>query len=127
MLITPAIPAFTPAINADNARELQKKGVEARKRNKELQRLAAIGATVTEVKPVIDALGDKFARALEDTLDQYLASSDATERAKIARSMREVRETYHLYSGAPKPGTIKPVSQRPKPQHRELPDAPDSQ
>ena len=117
---------IAPVITPDIARDMQAKGVLARKRNKELRELAAIGATVTNVKPVIDPLGDKFARALEDTLDQYLASSDATERAKIARSMREVRETYHLYSGAPKPGTIKPVSQRPRQQSRDLPDAPDS-
>ena len=105
-------PAITPVINANNARELQKKGVEVRKRNQELRRLAALGATITEVKPVIDPLGDKFARALEDTLDKYLACQDAKERASIARSMREVRETYHLWSGQPKPGTIKPESRR---------------
>ena len=103
---------IAPAITSANARELQLKSAAARKRNRELARnseqLARQQPQEAIAKPPASALEAKFARALEDTLDKYLAESDATERAKIARSMREVRETYHLYSGAPKPGTIKP-------------------
>lgn len=103
---------LAPPINASNARELQLKSAIARKRNAELARQAKQLAPEQPAIATVSPLEDKFARALENTLDSYLATDDATERAKIARALREVRETYHLWSGQPKPGTIKPESRR---------------
>lgn len=99
---------LAPAITPANAKEMQAKAVLARLRNKQLARQQAQVAPEQPAITLASPLDDKFARALEDTLDKYLACQDAKERASIARSMREVRETYHLWSGQPKPGTIKP-------------------
>jgi hypothetical protein len=102
-----AKPLFTSA----NAREMAAKAHESRRQ----RTLAAQLANAPETQPTLaatlvaeDPLANKFTRALTKTLDKYLACDDSKELASIARSMREVRETYHLYSGAPKPGTIKP-------------------
>lgn len=106
-------------IASDNARELQLKSAIARKRNRELREQAEQLAREQRPVAIADPLENKFARALEDTLDSYLATDDATERAKIARALREVRETYHLWSGQPKPGTIKPERQSSRQQVRQ--------
>ena len=110
---------LAPAITPANAQEMQQRSVLARRRNRELARQQSQPAPEQPAITPVSPLDAKFARALEDTLDQYLAETDATERAKIARSMREVRETYHLYSGAPKPGTIRPERQSSRQQPRQ--------
>ncbi len=109
---------LAPAITPANAREMQQKAVLARLRNKQLARQQSQVAPEQPAITPASPLENKFARALEDTLDSYLAEQDATERAKIARAMREIRETYHLWSGQPKPGTIKPERQSSRQQAR---------
>ncbi len=119
-----------PQITTANAREMAAKSHQARRERKEAEALAE--AAILQSAPQIDSLAvnpiaNEFTCAMVETLREFRQASDYREKASLARSMREVRETYHLWSGAPKPGTIKPVSQRPRQQSRELPDAPDTQ
>ncbi len=119
-------------LNTETAKIAAAKSAEARKRYAAERKQTSMLIELQTEHNVAEALAEqpkdpleaKFARALEKTLDDFLASPDATERAKNARSMREVRETYHLWSGQPKPGTIKPTSNRPRQQSRDLPDGP---
>ncbi len=118
---------IAPVITPDIAREMQAKGVLARKRNKELRELAAIGATVTNVKPVIDPSADELAHAQAELLAELRETPLAKDKAALSQAIKNLRETWHMQTGQPKPGTIKPVSQRPRQQSRDLPDAPDTQ
>lgn len=111
-----ARPLFTSA----NAREMAAKAHEARRQ----RTLALQVANAPEQQPTqsttalaIDPVANEFTCAMLETLREFRAAKDYREKASLARSMREVRETYHLYSGAPKPGTIKPerISSRQQP------------
>ncbi len=79
-------------------------------------------------KPAIDPYVNNLAHAqvkyLARLMDPDITAKDA---AALSQALKNLRECYHMASGQPKPGTIKPVSQRPRQQSRELPDAPDTQ
>src|SRR5678816_4665228 len=89
---------LTSAITPDIAREMQAKGVLARKRNKELRLLAAIGATVTNVKPVIDPFADDLVHAQTEYLAKLRACNDPKEAAALSQALKNIRETYHMLS-----------------------------
>ncbi len=118
---------LAPAITPANAREMQQRAVLARKRNAELARQQAQVAPEQPASPAIDPYVNNLAHAqvyyLEKLMEPDITAKDA---AALSQALKNLRETYHMASGQPKPGTIKPVSQRPRQQSRDLPDGPDS-
>ncbi len=100
-----------PQITTANAKEFAAKSHESRRKRKEAEALAEAATLQTEPtsEPLaVNPLANEFTCAMVETLRQFREASDYREKASLARSMREVRETYHLWSGQPKPGTIKP-------------------
>ena len=77
--------------------------------------------------PTLDPYVQELMRAQEETLAELRSAESAKDKASLAQALKNLRETYHLATGLAKPGVLKPVSQRPRQQSRELPDAPDSQ
>lgn len=109
---------FSPA----NAREMAARSAEARRNRHANEELAASILTLSPAQPATqaaDPVANEFTCAMLETLREFRAAKDYREKASLARSMREVRETYHLYSGAPKPGTIKPERQSSRQQVRQ--------
>jgi len=98
---------FSPA----NAREMAAKSAEAR-RNRH-----ASDQQIPVIAPLIDLPSDslatshyanKLALAQDRLLDELLATDSAKDRAALSQAIKNLRETYHMETGKPKPGTIKP-------------------
>ena len=119
--------SIAPAMTPELARELQQRSVLARKQNQELRKLAALGASVANAKPAIDPYIDDLVHAQTEYLAKLRACKDPKEAAALSQALKNIRETYHMATGLPKPGVLKPASNRPRqsPAH-ESPDAPDS-
>ena len=64
----------------------------------------------TEIAPLLASLpadneyAERLKRAEGEKLDALLACDDPKACASLARCIRELRETYHMVTGEPKPG-----------------------
>ncbi len=96
-----------PFITKDNAARLAKLSVLARVRNKhELANPCSIP---------LDPFSTALVRACDETLDELRSCKIARDKSALARTIRDLRETYHLATGQAKPGVIKHQAQRPRP------------
>lgn len=59
---------------------------------------------VDETDPFVSEL----ARAQALTLDRFIKAQDPRDKAQLARALRDLRETWHMVTGTPKPGMTKP-------------------
>lgn len=136
MQIAAESPAETPMFSAKrsvftsaNAREMQQRGLLARKtreftmeeENKRLKRLADIGLQALEPHTVIT--GDEFRdktltrvrERIEATLDKLSdAELPAIDQERLSRSLGVLLEHEGHLSGRPKSGVRKPVVDKPK-------------
>lgn len=62
--------------------------------------------------PEPDLFSTDLAHACEETLTLLRKTKDPQKRSQLARSLRDLRETWHLATGKPKPGQLKPDSLR---------------
>ena len=110
-------------IAAENARELQLKSAIARKHNRELREQAEQLAREQRAKSPLDPYVDDLAHAQVEYLarlrDPDITAKDA---AALSQALKNLRETYHMATGAPKPGTIKPESRRTRQQPARPPE-----
>ena len=116
---------ITPAINASNARELQLKAAASRKRNNELARQAEQLAREAQAKPeanLVNAYAERLVHAQNTLLEELLTADCAKDKAALSQALKNLRETYHMATGAPKPGTIKPESRRTRQQPTRPPE-----
>ena len=79
-------------------------------------------------QPTLSDYAQELLCARDELLAEMRTTPLAKDKASIAQALKNVMESYHMETGKPKPGTIKPVSARPRqsPAH-ESPDAPDGQ
>src|SRR5678815_4772801 len=115
---------LAPAITPANAREMQQRAVLARKRNKEAALVAQVQPAIT---PASSPYIDDLACAQVEYLAKLRACTDPKEAAALSQALKNIRETYHMATGLPRPGVLKPASNRLRqsPSH-ESPDAPDN-
>ena len=59
----------------------------------------------TPLKP--DLFSETLAQACDETLDKLRRATEPIARAQLARALRDLRETWHMATGKPKPGQIK--------------------
>ena len=59
-------------------------------------------------QPTDNGYASKLAYAQDCLLDQLLAAESPKDKAALSQALKNLRETYHMATGAPKPGTIKP-------------------
>ncbi len=60
-----------------------------------------------------DTLSTEVLSAFRDTLRSLRNTKDPKERSLLSRSLRDLRETWHLVTGVPKPGVRKLPIERP--------------
>jgi hypothetical protein len=101
---------FTP----ENALAMSKRSQEARAKAKEAREIAAAESLQNAANPT-DPFVIELARAQALTLQRLISTRSAQEKMQLARALRDLRETYHMVTGTPKPGMIKPGSARPMP------------
>jgi len=98
---------FSPA----NAREMAARSAEARRnRHQETQLAIAIAPLNHEASETqaISPYANKLAYAQDMLLEELLTADCAKDKAALSQALKNLRETYHMATGAPKPGTIKP-------------------
>jgi hypothetical protein len=101
---------FTPEIAADMA----KRSTAARLKAKEIREIAAaqsLADPATNGDPFVSYL----AKAQAETLQRLISSRSPRDKMCLAKALRDLRETYHLVTGIPKPGLIKSGQARPMP------------
>lgn len=102
---------LAPAITRENAREMQARAVLARKRNQAIAKQAEEIAEASVAQPEQSAYANKLAYAQDKLLNELLTAESAKDKAALSQALKNLRETYHMATGAPKPGTIKPERQ----------------
>ncbi len=100
---------LAPAITPANARDMQQRAVLARKRNRELARqqiqVAPEQPAIASNDPYVNDLAHAQVKYLARLMDPDITAKDA---AALSQALKNLRECYHMASGQPKPGTIKP-------------------
>ncbi len=105
-------------ITAENARELQQRSAKSRVLNRlaQLQVLPIPAQTQQLALPTTsnsnDPLAGKLAHAIDSTLADLMDTDEPKCKAMLAQALRNLRETYHLVTGQPRPGQIKSVAPR---------------
>ncbi len=106
-------------LNAETASLAGQKSGEARKRYAvERRQAAALLEALQATKPAeaqVEQRTDPYINDLVHAQIECLAKLRACESAKdaaaLSQTLKNLRETYHMASGQPKPGTIKPERQ----------------
>lgn len=111
---------------SDEAREAGRKSAQLRAQRKLEPKPEPINEPVVS-HPTLSDYAKELLCARAELLAEMRSTPLAKDKASIAQAIKNIMESYHMETGKPKPGTIKPVSQRPRQQSRELPDAPDGQ
>lgn len=104
-----------PYFTVENARENAKLSWETR-------RARAANASIMLVEAT-DAFQEGLAQAMQETLGQFRESTVPKDKAMLAKALRDLRETWHMVTGRPKPGMIKHVERAAM---KQLPPAPDT-
>lgn len=72
----------------------------------------ADNSVASAVQEIADPLASKLARVQDELATKMAGNGNPTEISKLARALRDVRETFHLITGQAKPGVIKPGRER---------------
>ena len=94
-----------------NAREMAAKSAEARRnRHANDQQTTAIASLIDlpSDTQATSLYANKLAHAQDVLLEELLNADSAKDKAALSQALKNLRETYHMATGAPKPGTIKP-------------------
>lgn len=92
---------------AANAAEMGRRSAEAR-------RLANERPLVVPELPlnIADPFAEAIAQACGETLKELREATKASDKAALARTLRDLRETYHNVTGQAKAGQLRPVQPR---------------
>ena len=104
-------------ITAENARDLQRKGVEARKAYQKERELQETLAAIAVIAPVVadDYIAAKLVRVrkqlarLDDLLDE---ESDPQKIDRLASAIARLSEIERILRGSPLPGSRRPAPDR---------------
>jgi len=125
-------------LNSETAKLAGQKSGEARKRyalerKQALEALKTLQLQAIAAKPVEQPIEQpqsdyaaELVRAQSELLAELLATPQAKDKAALSQAIKNLKESWHMETGKPKPGTIKPVSARPRQQSHESPDAPNN-
>ena len=98
-------------LSVEQARAGGRRSAELRKQRSEerKQLLAAIAILSTQhppppPEPTVDPIAERLARTLREKLDLLDQETDPKSIASLARGIRELRETWHMVTGQPRPG-----------------------
>lgn len=94
---------FTP----ETATRMANLSVAARKRKKEVADMAAAASLSSSATPD-DPYVFELAQAQAEVLKRLRSAQDPKDKAYLAKALRDLRETWHMVTGTPKPGMIKP-------------------
>ena len=110
----------------EEAREAGRKSAQLRAQRKLEPKPDPIPEPIVS-QPTLSDYAKELLCARDELLAEMRTTPLAKDKASIAQALKNVMESYHMETGKPKPGTIKPVSARPRqsPAH-ESPDAPDN-
>lgn len=89
--------------NSANAAAMAAKSAEARRNKAKANILAAQNDSQPALNSV-NPLADGLSHAQGEILSRLRAADDPKEIAACARALREVRETWHMVTGEPRPG-----------------------
>ena len=124
-------------LNTETAKLAGQRSGEARKRYavEREQALAALQAIQLQqaqlpppkpVEPTIEQQQSAYALELVHAQSELLAELRATPQAKdkaaLSQALKNLKESWHMETGAPKPGTIKPESRRTRQQPARPPE-----
>jgi hypothetical protein len=109
-------------INQDNAQELQRRATISRMAKKQAK--LALVPEIAKPQPITtpDPLTTDLIRAMKETLADLRNAEQPKDRAMLAQALRNLRETYHLVTGQPRPGQIKSVAPRTRAQSYPSPE-----
>ena len=100
-----------PLFTRENAADMAARSHAARKQRASLpvltERLPSQSAD-----PLTDPFALTLACACDETLDKLRRATKPSERAQLARCLRDLRETWHLATGKPRPGLTRPEQYR---------------
>ena len=115
---------------AQTARDYAAKSQAQRRFNRDLRKNQPIQPTferelIPATQPIVATeLADTFSLCLssacEEMLERVRKAKKPIEAAQLARALRDLRETWHLATGKPRPGLTRPQDSRTMPR-RELP------
>lgn len=105
--------------NSELARSAAQKSAEARKAySAQRKEWVKIQSTIPPVtiqeqtpKPIakpVNAYADELARAQAELLQELRETPSAKDKAALSQAIKNLREAWHMETGKPKPGTIKP-------------------
>jgi hypothetical protein len=103
--------AFTTA----NASAMAAKSAKRRAELRQVRETAAQAASLQVLAGPPDPFVTELAQAQAETLQKLRLANDPRDKMNLAKALRDLRETYHMVTGTPKPGMIKPGSARPMP------------
>lgn len=99
-----------PVFTVETARQAGLKSVEARKQRALERDQVPLVLPENPVEHASDPFCDALASACGETLHNLRTSKKPMEKAQLARALRDLRETWHMATGKPKPGMLKPGS-----------------
>ena len=96
-------------ITSENARELQRKGVEARRLYRLQRESERLGPVIPDALQELtqDPLGMELSRVQWQLVQKMKDNDDAKAVSALAQALKNVRETYHLVTGQAKPGVLR--------------------
>jgi hypothetical protein len=102
-------------ITKENAAEFAKRGATKRAQMRQAREIAASAASLAATAGPPDPFVIELAHAQAEILQKLRNTPNSRDKMQLARALRDLRETYHMVTGTPKPGMIKPGSARPMP------------
>ena len=107
-----------PLFTKENAAEMAAKSHAARKLRMSLP-IVSQDNSQQSAGPPPDQFALTLAHACNETLELLRRAKKPSEKAQLSRALRDLRETWHMATGKPKPGMTKPLPERPV--RREIP------
>ncbi len=103
-----------PSFTVEQAREAGKRSAELRaqrKLNPPIEPPSIVPEASLDAEPTLSQYANKLAYAQDRLLDELLAADSPKDKAALSQALKNLKESWHMETGAPKPGTIKPERQ----------------
>ena len=96
-----------PLFTVETARQAGVRSAQIRKEQAQRPLINPSTPADTVSDPFTDALACACGEALKE-LREMIVKHKAPQAAQLARALRDLRETWHLATGKPKPGQLRP-------------------
>jgi hypothetical protein len=104
-----------PSFTVEQAKAAGKRSAELRaqrKLNPPIAQPVAMPEALSDAGQTLSAYAYELARAQSELLAELRSCDSAKDKAALSQAIKNLREAWHMETGAPKPGTIKPESRR---------------